>query len=113
MSIMKIKTYWKIGFFLIAGEIPWLLIPELFTSDFRAKASSIALFFNWTCNLIMLIAFPFVEAAIKCYSFIVFGVIAACFATYVFFFLPETKNKPIEQIVASFNEKFIFSIKGD
>jgi hypothetical protein len=83
-----------IVFFSIGpGAIPWLITSELFESDSRGKATSIAVFVNWFSNLIVTVSFPFIEEAIGSYSFIIFGVLLVIFAVFMLFFVPETKGK--------------------
>ena len=43
------------------GAIPWLLTSELFNSEARSKANSIAVLVNWGCAFIVTVTFPFLE----------------------------------------------------
>lgn len=85
-----------------------MLTVELFESDARGKATSVAVFVNWFSNFIITVTFPFIEAAIGSYSFFIFGFIAVIFAVFILVFVPETHNMPIQKIVERFNEKIIF-----
>ena len=49
------------------------------------------------------------KAAIGNYSFVVFGVLLVVFALFIIFFVPETKNKSIEELVESFNDGSTFA----
>lgn len=40
----------------------------------------------------------------EAYVFIIFMVIQLCFIIYVYFFVPETKNRTIEDITAQFRK---------
>ena len=103
-----------IVFFSIGpGAIPWLITSELFESSARGKATSIAVFVNWFSNFIVTVTFPFIEAGIGSYSFIIFGVLLIVFSLFMLFFVPETKGKSIDQVVAMFERKFIFFPKGE
>ena len=51
-----------IVFFSIGpGAIPWLITAELFASDARGKASSIAVLVNWIANFIVTVSFPYIQ----------------------------------------------------
>ena len=50
-----------VAFSIGPGAIPWLITSELFKSDARGKATSIAVFVNWTANTIVTFVFPIVE----------------------------------------------------
>jgi hypothetical protein len=107
---------------------------------FLAKASSISTFVNWGSNTIISISFPFIEViyftiiifvskknfhilnkyknfidkeAINSYSFVIFGVLLIIFTLFVLFFVPETKNKSIEEIRYLIeNQTFYFDFGG-
>ncbi|RNA10267.1 solute carrier family facilitated glucose transporter member 1-like [Brachionus plicatilis] len=101
-------VFYIIFFSIGPGAIPWLITGELFGSDSRGKATSIAVFVNWLSNFIVTVTFPFIETAIGSYSFIVFGVLLIFFSLFMLFFVPETKHKPIEEINDMFKRKTIF-----
>jgi SP family facilitated glucose transporter-like MFS transporter 1 len=90
------------------GAIPWLITSELFESDARGKATSIAVFCNWLANFIVVVSFPFVKDLVGDYTFFIFGVLLILFALFTLFFCPETKNKRTEDIVDNFDKRFIF-----
>lgn len=46
--------------------------------------------------------FPVIFAAIQGYSFVIFATICFCAFLFTFFFLPESKNRSIENIVRGF-----------
>lgn len=95
-------------FKILKGAIPWLITSELFESDARGKATSIAVFVNWFSNFLVTVTFPFIESAIGNYSFFIFGSLAVLFAIFIALFVPETKNKSIEEITEKFKTKTIF-----
>lgn len=90
------------------GAIPWLITSELFKSDARGKAASIAVFVNWLANFSVIVSFIFIERLIGSYSFILFGTLSVLFSVFIFFFVPETKGKSIEEIVDRFEHTFVF-----
>jgi hypothetical protein len=60
LSVVATIAY--IVFFSIGpGAIPWFITAELFNSNARGKASSIAVLVNWLSNFTVTITFPFLE----------------------------------------------------
>ena len=49
------------------GPIPWLLTSELFDSDARGKALSLATFTNWIIAFVVVITYPMLEVKFKKY----------------------------------------------
>ena len=89
------------------GPISWILVTELFCSESRGKANTIASFANWSANFVITVTFPFIEGAIKSYSFLVYGFILIFITLFIIVFVPETKNRPIEEIVLSFESALV------
>ena len=107
MTVVCAVVY--IVFFAVGpGGIPWLITSELFESDSRGKATSIAVFANWLANFIVVVSFPSVKDAVGDYTFFIFGALLIGFALFTLFFVPETKNKTTEKIVNDFDKRFIF-----
>jgi len=80
----------------------------MFKSDSVGKASSIAVFVNYTSNFIVTVSFPFIQDALSSYSFIIFGVLLMVFALFIFFFVQETKGKAIDEIVTKYKHQYRF-----
>jgi len=103
MAIGVISVICVIGFvisFAISlGPIPWLIISEIFPSDVRPFAVSIASTINWLCNFAVLMIFPIMKRGIKQYTFIPFASIILLSFLFTVFFVMETKGKTVEQIV--------------
>ncbi|CAF0733287.1 unnamed protein product [Brachionus calyciflorus] len=95
------------------GAIPWIITSELFKSNARAKANSIAVFVNWTSAFIVTVSFQFIEAAIGDYSFIVFGCILIFSTLFMLFFVPETKNRTSDEISEGFEHQTIFLLNDN
>ncbi|WKX94710.1 hypothetical protein Q1695_011743 [Nippostrongylus brasiliensis] len=54
------------------GSIPWFFVSEIFHSNSRANANSIAITTNWSANIVVSMAFLPLNNAIKQYSILVF-----------------------------------------
>ncbi len=82
----------------ICGVI-WVLTPEILPNRVRGRAMSIAIFANWTTNMISVFLFPwYVEKYGLHAGFFVFAGI--CVAATIFFWrlVPETKGRSLEDI---------------
>ncbi|KAI9277210.1 general substrate transporter [Phascolomyces articulosus] len=80
------------------GTVPFLITAEVYPTYAVGAASSAALFVNWLCNFIIGLIFPALQKALNAYVFLIFTGIAACSSIFMFFFVPETKQKSIEDI---------------
>merc|ERR1712045_947099 len=93
-----------VGFATGPGSIPWFFVTELFAQSRRPTATSIAVTVNWSANFLVGLAFVPLQRIMEAYVFIIFMVIQACFIIYVYFCVPETKNRTIEDITAQFRK---------
>ncbi|XP_063242978.1 solute carrier family 2, facilitated glucose transporter member 1-like [Bacillus rossius redtenbacheri] len=84
------------------GSIPWFLVAEMFGQSARSTATSVAVLVNWTCNFIVAIGFLPLQNVLGSYVFVIFVILLAIFAAYVFFQVPETKGRTIEEVTALF-----------
>ncbi|CAG4967332.1 unnamed protein product [Parnassius apollo] len=97
-----------ISFSLGFGPIPWMMMAELFSVEFRGSASGIAVIMNWCLVFIVTLCFPLMKDAIGIYSCFWFfaGFMVICIF-FVFFLIPETKGKTVSQIQAILGGKKI------
>ncbi|CAL8338111.1 unnamed protein product [Lota lota] len=84
------------------GGIPFILTGELFEQSYRPAAFMIAGLVNWLSNFAVGLLFPFIQATLQTYAFLVFAVVCVLGATYLYAVLPETKNKTFLEISQSF-----------
>merc|ERR1712012_1298255 len=103
VSIVMVITF-VVGFATGPGSIPWFFVTELFTQGARGMATSVAVVTNWTANFFVGVGFTPIMLAIGPYVFIIFIVLQIFFIGYVWFKVPETKNKTIEEITAQFRQ---------
>ncbi|KAI9498308.1 monosaccharide transporter [Zychaea mexicana] len=80
------------------GTIPFLITAEVYPTYAVGAASSAALVINWLCNFIIGLVFPALQSACGPYVFLIFTGIAAASSVFMFFYVPETKRKSIEDI---------------
>jgi len=97
ICIVCMMTY-IVGFAVGLGPIPFIVVGEIFRNEPRAAAMSIALVFNWSCNFILTMFYPIMEKVIKEYANIPFIVIMILSVIFFVMYIPETKNKSIDEI---------------
>ncbi|KAL3680656.1 hypothetical protein R1sor_023612 [Riccia sorocarpa] len=91
------------AFSLGMGPIPWLLLGEIFPSQVKGAAGSMATLTNWSCAWIVTLAFNNVFEWSPAGAFWIFAVACVSTVFFVVLFLPETRGRTLEEIEASFN----------
>ncbi|XP_049430550.1 solute carrier family 2, facilitated glucose transporter member 9 [Epinephelus fuscoguttatus] len=86
------------------GGIPFILTGELFEQSYRPAAFMIAGTVNWLSNFAVGLLFPFIQEMLQTFAFLVFVVVCFLGSIYLYFVLPETKNKTFMDISQSFNK---------
>ncbi|KAM6979660.1 solute carrier family 2, facilitated glucose transporter member 9 [Aplochiton taeniatus] len=86
------------------GGIPFVLTGELFEQSYRPAAFMIAGVVNWLSNFAVGLLFPFIQESLQTFAFLVFVVFCLLGAVYLYFILPETKNKTFVEISQSFTK---------
>ncbi len=98
MVLALILTY--LAFFCSCiGPVFWTLVPEIFPNHIRGTAMAVPVLTQWIANAVVVLFFPLAFNQIG--KVVTFGFLAAMsFAQAVFtwVFVPETKNKPLEEI---------------
>ncbi|XP_067659653.1 solute carrier family 2, facilitated glucose transporter member 3-like [Haliotis asinina] len=90
-----------VGFALGLGPIPFTIVAEIFRQESRAAAMSLSVACNWICNFILMWTFPFLRDGLEAYTYLLFVVILVAAIIFIFFFVPETKNKTFDEIASS------------
>ncbi|XP_053084734.1 solute carrier family 2, facilitated glucose transporter member 11b isoform X2 [Pangasianodon hypophthalmus] len=94
-----------LSFGLGPGGVTNILITELFTQTTRPAAFMIAGSVNWLSFFFISMVFPFTVNGLQQFCFLVFLVICSLVATFIFFFVPETKNKTFLEIQSELSRK--------
>jgi SP family facilitated glucose transporter-like MFS transporter 8 len=88
-----------IAFSIGIGPLPWVMQNELFAQDLRSAAASAAVAFNWALAFLVTFTFGDLEHGLGEYgAFWFFAAFSALSIPFVFFLVPETKGKGIEDI---------------
>ncbi|ELV13218.1 Solute carrier family 2, facilitated glucose transporter member 9 [Tupaia chinensis] len=87
------------------GGIPFILTGEFFQQSQRPAAFMIAGTVNWLSNFVVGLLFPFIQKSLDTYCFLVFAAVCTAGAIYLYFVLPETKNRTYAEISQAFAKK--------
>lgn len=86
------------------GPVFWTLVPEIFPNHIRGTAMTVPVLTQWVANAVVVLLFPFAFNEIgKAVTFSVLAVAALAQAVFTIFFVPETKNRSLEEIAAHWN----------
>jgi sugar porter (SP) family MFS transporter len=100
------------SFAISLGPVFWLMISEIYPLRIRGTAMSVASIANWGSNFLVALTFPVLLAALGgatlFWLFAVLGIVAWVF---IFFRVPETKNRTLEEIEASFRGTTVSSAR--
>jgi len=89
-----------ISFFAISlGPLTFVVIAEIFPTNIRGRAMSVAIFFLWLSVYIVSQTFPMLLDGIgSAYTFAIFMVTSVLAFIFILIKVPETKGKTLEQI---------------
>ncbi|KAI6997572.1 putative MFS monosaccharide transporter [Hortaea werneckii] len=86
------------------GPVAWIIISEVFPLGMRAKGVSIGGSSNWLNNFAVAMATSdFIDTS-QFGAFIFFGVVTTIGVIWVFFFVPETKGRTLEEMDELFGQ---------
>jgi SP family xylose:H+ symportor-like MFS transporter len=93
-------TLCSIAFYaLTLAPITWVLISEIFPNRVRSHAVSVAVSSLWLASFALTYTFPLLNHAVGTGAlFVFYGVVCLFGFALVFFFVPETKGRSLEQI---------------
>ena len=102
MGISGLIVY-NVGFSIGWGALPWLMTSELIPLRVRGAGVGIATFVNWLLAAIVTGGYEFYQDAVNVWlAFWSFGIVCFFAAIFVAIFIPETKNKSLEEIERNF-----------
>jgi MFS transporter, SP family, arabinose:H+ symporter len=81
------------------GPVFWTLVAEIFPNDLRGTAMTVPVLTQWIANAAVVLFFPLAFNQIgKAITFGFLATMALAQAVFTWLFVPETKNKPLEEI---------------
>lgn len=105
LSVLLVTAiFMYIGFFAIGiGPIPFLIIGELSGKKDKALAQSYGTVCNWLATFVIGYGFPILNDYMGGYVYLLFAAFALWFARYIYYDVPETKDKTdYEEIWANY-----------
>ncbi|MBZ5592862.1 MAG: sugar porter family MFS transporter [Acidobacteriia bacterium] len=98
LVLVLILTY--LAFFASAiGPVFWTLVAEIFPNNIRGTAMTVPVLTQWIANAAVVLFFPLAFHQIgKAITFGFLAAMALAQAIFTWFFVPETKNKTLEEI---------------
>ena len=101
------------SFAISLGPVFWLMISEIYPLRIRGTAMSVASIANWGSNFLVALTFPVLLAALGgSGSFWLFAALGIVAWFFVYFRVPETKGRSLEEIEASFRGTTVSSSRG-
>jgi len=95
------------GFALSWGPVTWVLLSEIFPNAIKNRAMAIAVAAQWIANLAISISFPIVDGSSALnalfhhgFAYWIYGAMSVLAAIFVYWYVPETKQKTLEDIQA-------------
>ncbi len=101
LSVMGYVCFFGIGL----GPITWVVLSEIFPLKIRGKAVGMALFANWFANYLIALTFlPLLTKLGMSLTFFMYALITLIACIFVYFCIPETKGKSLEEIELMVNQ---------
>jgi MFS family permease len=107
LAVIMIGLDFFIASFAIGvGGTGWTLQGEVFPTAVRGQAAAFCAMIDWLANFLLIMVFPVWQNAISLAGVMVcFGALCLAAIVFVWRFLPETKNLPVEEIVRLFERQ--------
>ena len=92
-----------LGIDVVKPRLTWVLISEIFPNNIRGTAISVAVIALWAAYFILVFTFPVIEKHFgDASAFWGYSVICVLGFLFIYFKLPETKGKSLEEIEGEF-----------
>lgn len=87
------------------GPVPWAMIGEMFSTSIRSKGAAFTAAFSWFLAFVMTKCFSLIVNSLGSYTgFWLCSASCGLGALFIYFLLPETKGKTLEQIQEELNQ---------
>ncbi|AJM77567.1 sugar porter family MFS transporter [Rathayibacter toxicus] len=81
------------------GPLVWVLLGEIFPNRIRAAALGLAASAQWIANFVITVTFPILSQDVSLtVAYAIYAGFAALSFVFVFFFVPETKGRSLEEM---------------
>ncbi|KAF1793133.1 Major facilitator superfamily domain [Phytophthora cactorum] len=80
------------------GSLAWVVMADLFPDEARPMGNSVCVGCSWLSNLTVGLSYPYVAAALGDFSFTPFMCTVALSYVFVYWFVPDTSGKTMQEI---------------
>ncbi|KAI8891143.1 general substrate transporter [Backusella circina FSU 941] len=102
-----------VGYETSWGPLVWICCSEIYSSRLRGFSVSFATAFNWGFNAVIAKVTPIMIHSISYGTYFFFGSCAILMGIFVYFFVPETKGRSLEDIDKLFKDGMILAYKDN
>jgi sugar porter (SP) family MFS transporter len=105
LLVLVLILAYLICFCSCIGPVFWTLVPEIFPNNIRGTAMIVPVLTQWLANAVVVLLFP--AAFHRLGQAATFGLLAVASiaqAILTWFYVPETKNRPLEEIEEFWNQ---------
>jgi MFS family permease len=105
-TVVLILILGYLGFFSSCiGPVFWTLVSEIFPNNIRGTAMAVPVLTQWIANAVVVLFFPYAFNQIgKAITFGFLAAMAIVQAAVTWLWVPETKNKTLEEIERAWEE---------
>ncbi|XP_009148151.1 sugar transporter ERD6 [Brassica rapa] len=93
-----------VTFALGMGGLPWIIMAEIFPMNVKVSAGTLVTVTNWLFGWIVTYTFNFMLEWNASGMFFIFSMVSAFSIVFVYFLVPETKGRSLEEIQALFSD---------
>ena len=94
---------YAVGYCFSWAGIPWIYASEIFPIRIRGLAMAICTAVHWLMNFMIARSVPYMISNIGYGTYLVFAVCLTLAVPFVYFLVPETKGRSLEDVDAVFN----------
>jgi sugar porter (SP) family MFS transporter len=99
VGVLAILLVYVACYSLSISPLFWLMSAEIFPNRLRAAGASASTVANWSANLLVSVTFlSMINAIGKPWTFWIYAIMAALAIIFIWRFIPETKDQPLEHI---------------
>ena len=96
------------------ANVPFIILGELFPANYRSVLGPISSSFNLLCTFSVVRFFPAMKEGLgDDWTFFLFMIATLVGIAFIFFLLPETKGKTLEEIESIFSKQSQFQSTSD
>jgi MFS family permease len=107
-TIVGMVYIFMVVFNLALGPAVWVVTSEISTGPNRGKLMATSTATNWFCSWMVTFTFPYLfnadSAGLGARVGFIYGALMVAAAVWVFFFLPETSGRALEEIQTLFQK---------